>query len=294
VTTAVGALSERFGERGVQSSLFPAAFGLLFPPERTAEINDELRTLPGRVNTDRRPTTYAANLALWAAYSGSRLAGLLTSLPARVPRAVAAALILIAVLVGAPVAVKGHRSAAASLAVLYTGLAAMSTTILLIYALQVVAGFVYEWIGALSASFIIGTAIGGGVGTAVAGRRRILAAAELAAVAAPLVIVGALYALQLLPLAASTAAILVLACLAGIATGFEFPVAAGVLHSAGFDARRAGSRLEAMDHLGACAGAILTGIVLVPALGIAGSLLLVAGVKVVSLSCALRAGIAGR
>ncbi|MHC4713716.1 MAG: spermine/spermidine synthase domain-containing protein [Planctomycetota bacterium] len=294
VTTSIDVLTERFGERGVQPSLFPAAFGLLFPPERTAEINDELRALPGRVNTDRRPTTYAANLALWAAYSDSRLAGLLASLPARAPWAVAAVLICVAVFVGAPALLRGRSAAAASLAVLYTGLAAMSTTILLIYALQVVAGFVYEWIGALSASFIVGTAVGGAFGTAAAGRRRMLPAAELSAVAAPLVIVGALHALQWLPLAASTGAILVLACLAGIVTGFEFPVAAGVLHSAGFDARRAGSRLEAMDHLGACAGAILTGIVLVPALGITGSLLLVAGVKVVSLSCALRAGLAGR
>lgn len=281
-------LAARFERRGVASTLYPDAFRLVFPPERTREINEELSNLPGRIDTDFHPTTYAARLALWAAISQSPLAKLLSAATGAPTWAVFACLVVLAA-GGALYAASGGRTRTASLAVLYTGWAAMSLTVLLIYAFQVTCGYVYEWIGLLSAAFIAGTALGGAAGNRAARRPRALALAEVLVMAAPLATIAALPLLMGASPIAAAWVIPVLAAGAGFVTGFEFPVAARLMDSCGMDAREAAGRLEAADHLGACAGAILAGVVIVPALGITLSLLLVASVKALSAVCAFRA-----
>jgi len=289
LSTDIDELTRRFERRGAASCLYPQAFGLLLPPARTREINAELARLPGRVNTDWRPTTYAAHLATWAAISESPIAKVLAAANAAPRYAVFAALVVAAAAFAVPVFVRGRPRASAPLAVLFTGWAAMSMSILLIYAFQVACGYVYEWIGLLSAAFIAGTSLGGAAGTRAIPGRRMLVAAELGALAVPLVILAVLAVIKGAGPAAAAWVIPALAGAAGAATGFEFPVAAGVLAEAGMDARQRAGRLEAADHLGACAGAILAGVVVVPALGIFASLLLVAAVKALSTACAIRA-----
>ncbi len=287
VTTSLDELSRRFKKRGVTSGLYPAAFGLAFPPERTAEMNEALRDLPGgSINTDWHPTTYAANLALWTRFSSSPIAHWLAAATS-IPRGVLFGVIVIVALLGAlPAFIRRKRPPAAAVAVLYTGWAALSMTVLLLYAFQVTCGYVYGWIGVLIGSFVAGTAGGGALGTAWGNSVRGLRAAEAAVAAAPLLMAAMLYGVGNF-VAPETARWFVLAGagLAGLVTGFEFPVAAGVLHAERFTAQAAGSRLETMDHSGAAIGAVLTGVVVVPALGIWLSLVLVAMVKVVSALC---------
>ena len=55
--------------------------------------------------------------------------------------------------------------------------------------------------------------------------------------------------------------------LSGLCTGAYFPLAAGQLAESGIDAGSAGSKLEMADHIGAAAGAFLTGLVIVPVVG---------------------------
>ena len=55
--------------------------------------------------------------------------------------------------------------------------------------------------------------------------------------------------------------------LCGLCTGCYFPLAARGLADSGFEAGQAGSKLEMADHLGASAGGLLTGLILVPVLG---------------------------
>ena len=55
----------------------------------------------------------------------------------------------------------------------------------------------------------------------------------------------------------------------GLCAGCYFPLAARQLADSGFETGQAGSKLETADHLGASAGGLLTGLVLVPVLGTA-------------------------
>jgi predicted membrane-bound spermidine synthase/Na+-translocating ferredoxin:NAD+ oxidoreductase RnfG subunit len=55
--------------------------------------------------------------------------------------------------------------------------------------------------------------------------------------------------------------------LSGLFTGCLFPIAATQLSIAGFETGNAASKLELADHLGACLGSLLTGLLLVPILG---------------------------
>jgi predicted membrane-bound spermidine synthase/Na+-translocating ferredoxin:NAD+ oxidoreductase RnfG subunit len=55
--------------------------------------------------------------------------------------------------------------------------------------------------------------------------------------------------------------------LCGLCTGCYFPLAARGLADSGFEAGQAGSKLEMADHIGASAGGLLTGLILVPVLG---------------------------
>jgi predicted membrane-bound spermidine synthase/Na+-translocating ferredoxin:NAD+ oxidoreductase RnfG subunit len=56
--------------------------------------------------------------------------------------------------------------------------------------------------------------------------------------------------------------------LCGLCTGCYFPLAASGLADSGFEAGQAGSKLEMADHIGASASGLLTGLILVPVLGV--------------------------
>ena len=63
---------------------------------------------------------------------------------------------------------------------------------------------------------------------------------------------------------------LIFACsfvLCGLCAGCYFPLATKWLADSGFEAGQAGSKLEMADHIGASAGGLLTGLILVPVLG---------------------------
>ncbi len=55
--------------------------------------------------------------------------------------------------------------------------------------------------------------------------------------------------------------------LCGICLGCYFPLAARLLARSDFETGQAGSKLETADHIGACAGGLVTGLALVPVLG---------------------------
>jgi len=289
LTSSCAELAQRLAARKVRSGIFPAYFAAVFPEEETASLNAALSALPaGEVNADWRPTTYAASLVLWARYSRSTVARWVLA-STRVKSALLFCALVLAALLGVlPVLARRSVSAAASIGILYTGFSAMSMSVLVLYAFQVKCGYVYDWIGALTASFIGGLCLGGVLGSARAATRRRLIGAEVFACLAPLAGLAALgIAAGRLSADHARYVILFVSVGAGLATGFEFPVAAGILSAAGSGARDAASRLQALDQAGACAGALVTGILIVPALGIWLSLGVLAAVKACSALCAI-------
>jgi len=78
----------------------------------------------------------------------------------------------------------------------------------------------------------------------------------------------------------------------GLLGGLVFPLAAAVsLREKGSRTGRAAGAIDAADHVGGCAGALVTGTVLVPILGLTGACLTVVAMKALS---AVLVGAAGR
>jgi spermidine synthase len=284
LTSSPEKLSARFAARGLQSQLFPALFAAVFPEERTAAVNEALAALPGGpANSDWSPTTYEANLVLWSRFSNSPVAGWILAAAGAGKLRLALFVIVAALACAAWALIRRRMPSAAGIAVAYTGVTSMSMTVILIYVFQVECGYVYNWIGVLAAAFLGGLAVGGAAGSAARGGRPKLLAAEAMALLVPLAAIAALYAAsQGLGAEGARYVILALAAVSGFAGGFEFPVAAAVLGKAGASPGEAASRLQVRDQAGACAGALVAGIVIVPAIGIWWSLALLAAVKAVS------------
>jgi spermidine synthase len=240
------------------------------------------------VNTDDRPSSYFWGTVLWERFSGEERLG-----PSRL-RDVFEALRNgwgARVLWGAAIAlaawiVAGRRLAAraridAAVTVLVAGGAAMAMNLVLLLRYQSACGALYERLAMMSGLFMLGVALGTALLSAVAPRVR---RPEVSVLAVTVALTG--LAAALAPLASSAAdaagaarepAFAALFVAAGTGLGASFPAAAQVLLSQpGGSASGTGGLMDAMDHLGAMVGALVTGSFLVPALGASATLHLVA------------------
>ena len=175
-----------------------------------------------------------------------------------------------------------------------TGFATLALEIVLLYTFQTLYGYVYSMVGLVIGVFMAGLVLGslamnrairraaGRPGAAPPGLRTVFAL-DMAMVvfAAALVIV-----LALLRGAAADwtvqIAMFALVAVAGLLGGLVFPLAASVVLEREAGIARAGGGLYAADNIGACLGAILTGVLLVPILGVTGACLVIAAVKALS------------
>ncbi len=290
LTSSIAELSARFTARDIHSELFPIFFADVFPPERTESLNATLASLPPALrNTDWAPSTYAANLSFWARFSGSTLASWVLSASGARAYKVFAVLGVLAIIGVLPAFTRRTIHSAAPVAVLYTGFFAMSMTVILLYSFQVMCGYLYEWIGVLTAAFIGGLAIGGAVGVLTGASKKAFMLTEAILVLLPLAVLVFLSCCGSLSPDSARWLVLIVALASGSATGLEFPIAASVLTRAGADASTVASRLQVRDQLGACMGAVLAGVVLVPAMGIYWSLVFLAALKVCTFAAVARA-----
>jgi hypothetical protein len=266
-----------------------------FPAERVRSLEGLLRgeAPAAPVNADARPVLFTLFLDLQAHYAARGGAGARAlesprqGLWSRVRAAgagwlVLPAAVLLAAALAARAALGRRRSAswACGLAVFTTGLFGLSAEMLIVYAYQVHFGYVYRDIAVVVGLFMLGLAVGGWAATRAAGaaQRRPLLAAECA---------QALFVLALPALGAAAAfspvAFMILSPAAGFLTGCEFPLAARAGLRGGSDAGAVAGGFDAADHLGALTGAALTGLLLVPALGLARTAAVLALVKCASL-----------
>ena len=204
-----------------------------------------------------------------------------------------------------------------------SGFATMALSIIWLFAFQNLYGYVYQRIGWIIAVFMAGLVVGclwvdrrsrrraemkpqintdehGGVGVgsaaptyAITGYlwRRLVAVDLLMALLALVipVMLPVLGALQSGPLAFVLVewAVSVMVALTGVLGGAAFALAGGLqLAAEGQPGAAAGSVVGA-DHAGACLGALLTGILLVPVFGTAACAVLLAGIKLSSVGLLL-------
>ncbi len=255
----------------------PVAFQTLLPPERTRFVQKELERSPVLTNTDFTPLSTSLALILWGRFSGSTHVEILNM--AR-RAGIKLYLIPLAFFLLARICFRlrwGARSGSESkfhalLAMAVVGGAAMGIQIVLIYSYQSLFGYVFERIGLIVATFMAGLVVGAlGVGEILTRMDR-----KEAGIVGTLV-VFALFCLACPPLLKMSAGmqpwqielvVFVMVLLSGLLTGAAFPLAASRHLEAGGSTGESSGWTDALDHFGAAFGALITGTLLVPLLGI--------------------------
>jgi len=166
-----------------------------------------------------------------------------------------------------------------------TGCAGMAMSVVLILAFQIQYGDVYQYVGLLTALYMLGAASG----SAWAGRRT--GVPILAVEAALLVVLLIAYGCAVFGPRPELWLVLIFAfmvCTGGIA-GAQYPILVAGCAFPGSGVGAAAGRIYVFDLMGAVLGAGLAGVVLIPTIGIAGTILLAAALKAgsVVLICAL-------
>ena len=174
----------------------------------------------------------------------------------------------------------GSSSFAVLFAVFSTGLSTMALQVALLFSFQSVYGFVYEMVGMITALFMIGLAGGAYLVNRYIrdkGRLQLLAAVQMGIALLSLAIA------LLLPLSANLAEPVMififfstLTFLAGAINGIDFPLAMACYQNLVKDADKTAGKIYGLELFGACLGALLASILIVPILGIAACAMLAA------------------
>ena len=275
-------LAERLAERGIATAYVdPVGWEAALVGGRLEELDEALRT-PAAVNRDLAPRCYYFEAQRWGAVQRARgsaarvgwldLGGLLAWLDRRPWVAVVAVLAVVGVVSSAVPVVRGRgRDAALSFAVASSGVVEMAVELVVLLAFQVAYGYVYQYLGVLMASFMVGLALGAWASSrwVAQGRAtwRRMVCAQCCMCAYPLVLLGFVWLAGegggwVGPLFAGVS-FTGMTLVAGLVGGLQFPVAAA-LHSRGGGS--AGG-LYALDLFGACLGALAVSAVLVPTFG---------------------------
>jgi spermidine synthase len=262
-------------------------FGGLFPRERIDALQAEIdRAVSAGApeNRDNRPIVYFEQLRRWDRLSGSRLSAWLAAWRAH-PWGWSAGLLLGLASLGWWLR-RGLGPAAVSLA--STGLVGMGADLVVLLLYQTARGTLYLRVGIVVALYMAGLGLGALLGGRLPARGsrpwvRIVWAdlAWVAFFAAWIPLLGAIPRLGAL---GCETLLLALALLSGVLTALPFPWVAAHLAERRMGDARAGGITNACDNAGALFGALVTGTLLVPLLGFAGTLGLLAGVKLLSAS----------
>jgi spermidine synthase len=174
-----------------------------------------------------------------------------------------------------------------------TGFFGSAMVILVIFSFQTICGYAYQWIGLLIAAFMAGLAAGSWHMTRRQGKirhpRKALGVVEIS------ILGGTAGAWSLLALfyarpegiegvLLTQVGFLLLSGISGMLVGLEFPLCGRIFSGMGEGAGRSGGVLYGADLLGAWAGSLGVGVILVPVLGIFQTIATVLLVKITSLS----------
>ncbi len=238
-------------------------------PDRVRELESQIRPQPETpVNRDFAPIAYYFDVALWSGRFDRAYREFFRTIAQVGFGSVAAAAVLLAL---ALAAVLRRARAAAGLCVTAMGFTLIGLEILLLLAFQAIYGYVYHQLAIVIAAFMAGMALGSWRALGGAAGLRGLAGLQALAAVSPLLLYAVFVSLAGVTNPAglwlsSHLLFPALALLAGLLGGYQFPVAsriyfAGSKHEAGMGA------LYALDLAGACAGAVLLSVYLVPVFG---------------------------
>ncbi len=281
-------LRERYLQRKVHDPRFdPHQFSTL-----CKNIDDLSQQLEARgqaeLNTDARPISYLHHILRWSHLSEDALSAWIAWLAAMPAWLWFLGLYFPVLLLGlglwfSTTTAKLAQARGAQLGVAITGAAGLSLELVLTFAYQAQFGTIYQEIGLIIAAFMLGL-VGGGIWanrslTSKANRSFLLAVVllllSLGAACLPALLHSTL--LQHLPPRAGQVYLLLLVAAIGSGTGIVFPLASQIVSHSGRSLSQTAGSLDALDHVGAALGALLTGVLLVPLLGRDNTCFLLAG-----------------
>ena len=270
IDTNPESLVKRFSRREISTKYFnPYIFYDAFSPLNTGYVKQRLGEIE-IVNTDLHPSAYLYNLMLWAEVHGGK--ALYSLLEIRRWQVVLAVALLLAVI---SLVSYGRKRRAIYFSVFTTGFAGMSFVLSIILVYQSLYGYVYEMIGILSASFMIGLWAGTTLIRQAGKALSTLFFLELATIVLAFV-ASVFFRAELLSYA--------LILISGIITGSEFSAA-----NASMDMPEIGGKLYAFDLIGSFVGALVPSLIIIPLFGIYDTMLLIAFVKFFSAATILSA-----
>jgi spermidine synthase len=277
-------LIRRLSQRGIREKLrFIREYYLphRLAPERIKMLEEALAGTDARINTDLAPVCYYYHAVLWSKQFGGVSGAILARFAQVRPQWILAAILLLT-LAGLSVQrlfPKAWGPKSILVAVATTGFAEISIEIVALLGFQAIHGYVYYKMAIIMTAFMVGLTAGAAamgllIRRGAAGMRSLIAI-QVVVCAYPLLLLGALILFTRagpedaggIALRAQIAFPL-LALVAGLVGGLQFPLAGKLWLEETPGAARAAGYVYGADLLGACAGALLTTALLVPVLGI--------------------------
>ncbi len=292
-------LAERLAGRGIETRwVTPDYIEYVFTTDRFAGVQRELEAITEvRLNRDLTPISYYYDLALWLSRFYPNLRGAFERAGLISAQALGWVVVPLALVVAVA---RWRRNWAIPVAIAGIGLAQMTLEVVILFAFQVLHGYIYAEVSLLVTAFMAGLALGGAVSNwllryesllpsffsparllrtayrvlrKVGGIRSTQDAVQketvrwtLIAVQVAIILYTALLPLILSwPIPAPTLVFPLLALLAGLLTGMAFPLAVALVQG---DVGRVAGMLYGADLVGGCLGALLGAVLLIPVLGI--------------------------
>ncbi|MBN1870793.1 MAG: methyltransferase domain-containing protein [Candidatus Omnitrophica bacterium] len=273
-------LTDRLKARGVQTK-YVREYYLpdKLSPDRLQYIENVLSE-EGALNTDIRPIAYLYDIVLWSTHFNTGFKALV----AKVQYLKFRYLFLVALLVflGGWAFRKVSGTAPVSLSIVTTGFSEIVFQLVVILAFQTLYGYAYYKIGLIIASFMAGLCLGALTARHFISKKpdailRAYKIAQLAIVLYPAVLPLVFVVFRDISVTQKMVGVFAtvfatLPAIAGFIGGFQYPLAAHILHSFHSKKERSATKsagfLYAVDVLGATVGALLTGIFFIPLYGI--------------------------
>ena len=260
------ALTERLTERAIETLwVTPTYLKYIYTTDRFIDVRQELdATGDVRLNHDLKPICYYYDLALWLSRFYPNLRGVFDRAGLVNLWWVAVPLVIIVMLL------RWRRELAVVTTIAGIGLAEMTLQVVILFAFQVLHGYLYAEVSLIVTAFMAGLALGS------AGSNRLLARCSpssskrakqiLIAVQIAIIIYCSLFPFILSsPIPAPTLVFPLLALLAGFLTGMAFPLALALTQT---NTSRAAGTLYGADLVGGCLGALIGAGLFIPVLGI--------------------------
>jgi spermidine synthase len=261
LTEVPGILKERIAERNLVLQYVSAYyFDYNFTFEKLNYLKERIAASPGVRNTDHKPVCYYYTMILWGGVISKNMRSLLIWLFHINP--------LYFLLIFIPLPLFLRRRAIVYLSVFSIGASEISAEVILIILFQVYYGYVYSWIGAIIAFYMLGL----GLGTLFY-MRSILFRRSTRKTLSNIEFITALYfglilLISVTRIPGTVLIIPLLVFLGGFMGGLHFPLSVAL-----FRKKNAGT-VYSVDLIGSSLGALVTAVIFIPILGIVFTLFL--------------------